>query len=88
MRVDEKICFAKYLRDARFRGRDGLYEIRQQQYMHVDLDRRFLYFGRDAISVSRDTRSWLVRSSDYKRGPGFRKDVSKNSSANLPAGFV
>jgi hypothetical protein len=71
MRVDEKLSFAEYIRDPRFRDRSR----GKKHGKFALISQTFLYFGRKAIPIGRIPGANLVRLE--KKGPGFRKDFSE-----------
>jgi hypothetical protein len=75
MRVDEKLPFAQFLRDRRFHGRADCKDLGHGNEYAL-ISETFLYFGRDAISVSRMPATALLDHPIEKKGPGFRTDFS------------
>ena len=73
MRVDEKLCFAKYLRDPRFRGRCDCKDLGHGNTCAL-ISQTFLYFGKEAIAVSKIPGADLLDHPIEKKGPSFRKD--------------
>ena len=70
MRVDEKLPFAKYLRDTRFRGRSQ--SKKHGEYALVS--RTFLYYGDERFAVDQIPSRDVLDHPIEKKGPGFRND--------------
>jgi hypothetical protein len=76
MRVDEKLPFAQFLHDPRFRGRSDCKDLGHGN-TYALISETFLYFGRDAIAVDRLPTMELLDHPLEKNGPGYRRDFPK-----------
>ena len=76
MRVDDKIPFRDYLRDARFHGRADRKD-RGGGNKYALISKTFFYFGRKPIPVS-DIPAANLDHPIEKKGPWFRKDFPES----------
>lgn len=83
MRVDDKIPFRDYLRDARFHGRADRKD-RGGGNKYALISKTFFYFGVNAIRVS-DIHAANLDHPIEKKGPGFRKDFPESFIRQLAA---
>jgi hypothetical protein len=84
MRVDEKLPFARFLSDSRFRGRRDCKDFGSGNIFAL-ISQRYFYFGKNALNLSSLPRAFVTDL--VKRGPGFRHDYPANKIKRLTKWF-
>lgn len=85
MRVDEKLEFGHYLRDARFVGRED-HADRGDGNKFALVSHHYFYFGQNAISGS-VLPPTIPLQRLFKKGPNFRRDFPTSSLRRLVTWF-
>jgi hypothetical protein len=85
MCVDEKLPFQQYLRDQRFKGRSDCKD-RGTNNTYALVSRHFFYFGKNAIPISRLSKS-LQSVAWEKKGPGYKSRFAEKEIRGLISWF-